>query len=256
MERLLVHPKYQPAFAALGWKNFASIVAHFLPESTRRGKVTVKPASISTSSGDVTVFFKLYEHGGAWNFWLRASKARREFESYEIFARLSAPSAEPMACGEERDALGRVRRAFIITRAVPGACTLIDFFRAQPSRGERDLVLRELAGIVRRLHNENFFYHDLVWRNILVSRHGTGAPKIFLIDCPRGGFARFGSKRKQLRDLASLDKSASQFCTRSERLRFLQLYFGEQILSDKVRTLARACLDYRRTRWPEDWRGK
>lgn len=257
MERLLVHPKHEHNFAAQGWNSFEGVVAHFLPQTAGCGKVTVERGSVPTSGSALDVFFKLYDHGSAaWNFWLRASKARREFDNYETLARLGVPAAEAISCGEERDGLGRVRRAFIITCAVPAACTLIDFFKARPPRHERAAVIRELASIVRRLHAADFYYYDLVWRNILVSRQEDRGPKVFLIDCPRGGFARFGRARKRLRDLASLDKCAAQFCSRSERLRFLQWYSGEQKLRGKVNALARACLDYRRARWPGDWRGK
>src|SRR2546423_3831924 len=144
MERLLVYPKHEQMFAVQGWNSFASVVAHFLPESARRGKVTVKRVSISTSGGEVDAFFKLYDHGASpWSFWLRVSKARREFENYESFSRLGVPAAEPIACGEERDGLGRVQRAFIITRTVPDTCTLIDFFAGKPSRDERSTIIRD-----------------------------------------------------------------------------------------------------------------
>ena len=62
-------------------------------------------------------------------------------------------------------------------------------------------------------------------------------------------------ERKRLRDLASLDKSAVKFCSRVERLRFLLRYAGKRCLDDEAKKLARACLDYRRRRWPEDWSG-
>lgn len=257
MERLLVHPKYDGMFAAQGWKSFERILAHFLPDTTPHRKVTIQRATISTNEGSVDTFFKLYNHGsGAWGFWLRPSKARREFENYETLTRLGVPAAEAIACGEERDGFGRIRRAFIITRAIPAARTLVEFFAASPPCHERAQIIRELTGIVRRLHEAQFYYYDLVWRNILVTREPDGRPKLFLIDCPRGGFARCGRSHKQLRDLASLDKSAAQFCSRSERLRFLRFYLDDEQQRGEARSLARACLKYRRARWPEDWRGK
>ena len=187
---------------------------------------------------------------------MRASKARREFENYATFARLAVPAAEAIACGEERDGLGRLRRAFILTRAVPNACGLDEFFKARPPWHERREVLAELAGLLRQLHAASFFYYDLVWRNILVERDGAGRLRIFLIDCPRGRHAVSGIRRRQLRDLASLDKLGAQFCSRAERLRFLLGYSGQNQTDVQTRSLLRACLDYRRNRWPEDWGGK
>ena len=256
MERLLVDPRYAPAFAARGWSSFASVFAYFLPDYARRRKMTVQRVTVPTPAGDVDAFFKLYHlRASAWLFWMRAPKARREFQNYQTFARLGVPAAEPIACGEERGVWGQLLRAIIITRTVPEACELDDFFRSGPPRAQRDQISRELAEAVRRLHAAHFYYYDLVWRNILVSRAGDGV-KVYFIDCPRGGKAWFWRRRKLLRDLASLDKSASRLCSRPERLRFLLRYLEKSRPDAESRALARACLDYRRTRWPEDWQGR
>ena len=265
MQRLFVNPKYEPVFAQQGWSTFGRVVEHFFPNYTRRTKVTVQRVAIPTGHGDIDAFFKLYQHHASrWRFWMRASKARREFDNYGIFERLGLPAANRMACGEERNAIGLLQRAFIVTRTVPNAIELGHFLENKPPGSERRKVLRELANIVCRLHGMHFYYHDLVARNILVSRAQTGMPSneadtdpcVFLIDCPRGGFARFGRDRKRLRDLASLDKTASQQCSRAERLRFLLRYAGKGRVDAEARALIQACIGYRRSRWPEDWRGK
>ena len=265
MQRLFVNPKYQRVFAAQGWSTFSKVFEHFLPHYARRRKMTVERITIPNRDDNIDAFFKLYHHReSGWSFWMRASKARREFDNYAVFERLRLSAAEGVACGEERNAFGLLERAFIITRTVPDAAELDDFFQSKPPDAERRQILRELAGTVRGLHNAHFYYHDLVWRNILVSnpRHGTPANKgdagsrLFLIDCPRGAFAGFGRARKRLRDLASLDKTAARLCSRAERLRFLLAYLAQPRLDDEGRALVRACLEYRRTRWPEDWTGK
>ncbi|HWN96494.1 MAG TPA: lipopolysaccharide kinase InaA family protein [Methylomirabilota bacterium] len=255
MDRLFISPQFQQRWDATGWRSFQDIVAKFLPDYRERRKVTVCRVAVP-GNATIDAFFKLYHHrAGGWRFWLRASKARREFENYSTFERLGVPAAEAIACGEERDRFGRLHRSFILTRTVPEAHSLDEHFRTRPSSRERRRLTDELAGILRRMHDANFFYYDLVWRNILVSSGKDGSKRLFLIDCPRGGTARFGQHRKRLRDLASLDKSAAQFCSRVERLRFLLKYSGKQNVDEGLRSLARQCVDYRRTRWPEDWRG-
>lgn len=257
MDRLFVNPRYQREWNKHGWTDVNSVVAHFLPDYKNRSKVTVRRVEISSKDSTIDGFFKLYHHRpGGWRFWMRASKARCEFENYALFSRLNVPAAEAIACGEERDRLGRLRRAFILTRAVPNACGLDDFFKMNLSWTERRKVLDELANSLRRLHAASFFHHDLVWRNILVSRDANGLPHLFLIDCPRGAQSSSGVAHKRLRDLASLDKSAALFCSRAGRLRFLLRYAGKKKCDDETRALVRACLKYRRDRWPEDWRGK
>jgi tRNA A-37 threonylcarbamoyl transferase component Bud32 len=253
MERLFVNPRYAAVFAGRGWNSFSSVFLHFLPAYSRRGKMLVQRVTLPTPDGEIPAFFKLYHHArSGWSFWMRASKARREFENYATFERLGVPAAERIACGEERDWTGRLNRAFIITRALP-ASELDAFFRATPRSVHRRQILAELAGMVRRLHSAGFFHHDLVARNVLVSQETPEhEPRLFLIDCPRGGFASVGKERKRLRDLASLDKKGSQLCSRAERLRFLLRYLDKPCVDDEVRLLTRACFTFGRERWADD----
>lgn len=258
MERLVIHPKFARALSGPGWARLEDFRARLLSKPVKRHGAYVERSSLSAPDGGaVEVFFKLYEEPrGDWRFWLRASKARCEFENYEIFARLGVPAADGLAWGEERDALGRLRRSFILTRAIPQCETLIEFFQRRPSREDRAQVVRQLADITRRLHEAHFFGRSLVWRNILVSRSGNAGVKLFLIDCPRGGAARFGRARRQLRDLATLDKCAVQYCSRVERLKFLLAYLKQSRLDEAARAMLRGSLDYSRQRWPDEWRGR
>jgi tRNA A-37 threonylcarbamoyl transferase component Bud32 len=257
MKRLFVDPRYRHTFAAQGWTEFDRVFSHFFPDYGRRVRVMVKPVVIPTPEGEAAAFFKFYHlQSRSWSFCLRLSKSRREFENYAVFQRLGISAAEPIAWGEERGFLRRLLRNFIITRAVPDACELDDYLAAAPGRAYRDLLRRDLASMVRRMHSAGFYHHDLVARNVLVSCADAGQPRLFLIDCPRGAFASFGGRRKALRDLASLDKSAVRCCSRTERLRFLLEYLGKTHPDAEARALARACLHYRRSRWPEDWKGR
>ena len=253
MERLFVNPRYAAAFAGRGWNSFSSVFQLFFPTDVRRRKMLVQRVTIPMADGDVPAFFKLYHHArSGWSFWMRASKARREFDNYATFERLGVPAAERIACGEERDWTGRLNRAFIITRAV-AASELDAFLRTAPRNNHRREILAELAAMVRRLHSAGFFHHDLVARNVLVSHEAPEqGPHLFLIDCPRGGFAHVGKERKRLRDLASLDKKGSQLCSRAERLRFLLHYLDKPRVDDEVRLMARACLKFGRERWAAD----
>ncbi len=251
-----IEPQFEPLLRALGLSAFVAVATRFTRDATLRGEVFVTRAALPVGAGTLDVFFKQYRYERpAWRFWLRASKARREFENYGVLAALGVPVAQRAAVGEERDALGRLKRAWLITVAVPESETLVEFAQREPGSPHRRALALELARIARTIHAARFQYHDLVWRNILVSRTGA-APRLVLIDCPRGGVKRSGWRRHQLRDLASLDKSAVKYCRRTERLRFLLAYLGKERVDDEARALAHACVDYRRTRWPEDWAGK
>ncbi len=256
MTYISIEEPFQPVLRGLGLDSFDAAIGHFTRQAALCGEVFVTRATLQHGGGALDVFFKLYRHPRpSWRFCWRASKARREFENYRVLARLGAPVAARVAVAEKRDALGRLCGAWIITVAVPQAQTLVEFAGQPSNSAHRQALLYEVAGIARALHVARFQHHDFVWRNILVSSAGP-TPRIFLIDCPRGGIRRWGWKRAQLRDLASLDKSAARFCRRTERLRFLLKYLGKDRLDDEARALSRACMDYRRTRWPEDWTGK
>ncbi len=253
MERLDIDPRARDWLGALGLNSCAAFLKYFaLPEPPLTTAVVVTPKTVTLPDRSTrTVFYKLYEYGSpSWRFWGRRSKARCEFDNYAVFEKLGIPTARRVAAGEVRDALGRLCRAFVVTEEIPRAWALPQFVEefcpsraTEDSRRLRDELCRQMAGLVRRIHDAGFFHNDLVWRNILVTWTPPEPPKIWWIDCPRGGFSR--QPRRQLKDLASLDKMASKHCTRGERLRFLRAYGGDK-------TLAREVLAYRQQRWPND----
>lgn len=247
---------HRATFASLGLNSTAAIARYFFGEAPRdqRGVQIIK-RTLPAGGESIPVFCKQYLFPTAtWKFIGRASKARCEFANYEVFSNLEIPCAEPVVCGEERDWMGRLRRAYIVTREVPEAQTLVEFFRSGPvDRKVRAELVRQIAEMTRRIHHAGFFHHDLVWRNILVTRDPT--PKLWWIDCPRGQFDHWSPwrNRRRLKDLASLDKLASQECTERERVRFITIYLGQERLGSSGKKLVRDALAYRKERWPEDW---
>jgi len=254
MESLQTDPRSRDWLTALGLDSCAAIVKFFTPsEPPLTTTVIVIPRTVQLPDQSTrSVFYKLYEYATpSWRFWVRRSKARREFENYAALEQLGIPTAQRVTCGERRDVFGRLRRAFVITEAIPRAWALPQFVdefcpnrATAESRELRDGLCRQMATLTRRMHDGGFFHYDLVWRNILVTWTPTDSPKIWWIDCPRGGFSR--QHRRQITDLASLDKMASTHCTRAERLTFLKAYGGD------VKSLAREVLTYRQKRWPSE----
>jgi tRNA A-37 threonylcarbamoyl transferase component Bud32 len=84
------------------------------------------------------------------------------------------------------------------------------------------------------MHAHGFAHNDLKWRNLLVNPAG----ELFFIDCPTGSFW-WGPllDYRVIKDLACLDKVASQVLSRSQRLRFYLLYSQHVRLdaADRVR---------------------
>jgi tRNA A-37 threonylcarbamoyl transferase component Bud32 len=194
-----------------------------------------------------------------WAFIGRRSKARREFENYAAFRGMDLPCPQAVACGELRDGLGRLRRAFILTRTVPEARNLIEFVQTccpnrtdQTARTLRQGIIARLAPMVARMHGRHFFHNDLVWRNLLVSSATPGTPEVWWIDCPRGRFAWLRRGPLRLKDLALLDKGAARHCTRGERLAFLKVYLGKRRLDADAKRLAREILAFKHRRWSDE----
>jgi len=258
---LIVDPAFRRCFEESSLDSAAAVLRFLGGDAIVGNNTVVAPATLRFRDGSVEqVFFKQYIFPvPAWAFIGRRSKARREFENYAAFRRMDLPCPQALACGELRDGLGRLRRAFILTRAVPAAQNLIEFVQARcPNRADRAAralrqeIIARLAPMVARMHHRHFFHNDLVWRNLLVSSAPQGMPEIWWIDCPRGRFAWLRRGRLQIKDLAALDKGAARHCTRSERLAFAKAYLGKACLDAEVKRLARSVVAYKHQRWSDE----
>ena len=169
MDWFVVDSRYKPAFERLRLDSFSSAVAFFSGKGdpARRSLVEQKQVQLPDGSS-LPVFYKQYEFANAsWRYLWRASKARCEFQNYAAFEQLGIPCAERIACGEQRDWIGRLHRAFIVTKALPNSGSLVEFVQQQcPTRATvefrklRSLLLNQLADLTRRMHAAKFFHHD------------------------------------------------------------------------------------------------
>lgn len=256
---MLISPAFKSPLTQAGLTTSARIIHYFSGTQPVPSGVSVKPAVLHATDLDLDVFYKQYEYARAsWRYFARSSKPRREFASYKAFEEIGIACATCIVCGEQRDWLGRLKRAFIATRTIPEALTLSDFVRRHcpardtPSaRALRASLLRQLAAMTHRAHQAGFFHNDLYWRNILVTWQVPAAPVLWWIDCPRGRFDRWSPLRRhrRIKDLASLDKTAASTCTRPERLSFMNHYLGKQQLDPDDKRLVLAVLSYRAQRW-------
>jgi len=243
-----------PAFAAGCRKQglcSAEAFANFfrMKPADKAKDVRLTRGTIDLGDRSVDVWYKQYDYpADSWRYVCRQSKARREFRSYESMRRLGVQCAVPVACGEERDRLGRLRRAFIVTVAIPNAVPLTEFVdthcNGNGSRELRETLIRELAQQTRRAHSGGFIHSDLWVRNVLINWDEPGRPGVWLIDSPRGGLWRLWRPMGSMLDLASLNKGAVNLCSRAERMRFLREYLGENA-NGKVKRLARRVLTHR-----------
>lgn len=101
---------------------------------------------------------------------------------------------------------------------------LFDYIRltygALPGLDRRDFLFR-LARVVRRLHDRGVYHSDLKGGNILI-----GEGRILVIDLDRVRFSLDVPERDRLFNLAQLNASVTPPLTKTDRLRFLDLYIG------------------------------
>lgn len=235
---------------------------------TRTHRLELPPSSADRPRA---LFVKVYRPGRrGFKFLLRLSKAMSEAMNLRRLARWGVPAVRVVAVGSHRTWWG-LASAMLVTAEWSDATTLADHARANwPIRGSgpahyRDFRVQsegpisqsaqadqqEIAGllarVVRAMHGHNFFHRDLQWRNILV-RHRAGGPwEVRLIDCPRGFYNWGGIARTYFRvaDLASLDRFACIFMTRTERLRWLMQYLNIEKMDAAARRFARRIIAYR-----------
>lgn len=174
---------------------------------------------------------------------LWVTRVESEWRNLLHFARWGVPTADVVGYGQQRE-LGVFMRGAMITREISDTFDLLRLARQHPetlrARGHFDRICQQLARIVRTLHAHRFTHNDLHWRNVLY-RPSSG--EVFLIDCPNGHFWRWPVLGYRIvKDLASLDKIARQYLTRTARLRFLLAYRGITSLDPATKKLARQVL--------------
>ena len=259
---LLVHPKHRAPFESSALRCYDDVRRLYSkrPVFTEERVVKIQTGTIGQSgAGGIQTFYKEYRFPRpTLRFWIRASKARREFENSLTILHLGVPCAEPVACGELRDGIGRLRSAFIITEAVSGAPPMDQFVPERcgdphnPAHARlRRAVLEQLADQVALIHRGGFTHNDLHWRNVLVQFTASAQPKLVWIDCPRGRKHVLPqlAGRKMIKDLATLDRDAARYCTRFERLRFAIRYTRSMGNRVPIRTMSAAVERYRLKRW-------
>jgi tRNA A-37 threonylcarbamoyl transferase component Bud32 len=243
-----------PGVASAAAARFADLDAVFALE----GEIVAKDSTTRTVRVELDgrrYYVKRYHGLGKKPLrrWFGTPRVQLEWENLQRFADWGIPTARLVAYGLESQG-GRFVRGALITAEIPDTTDLGKLARSHDPRLKTQFQRRltpassalseaaeaksqswwhgvsaQIADIARRMHSRRFVHGDLKWRNLLVD----GSGKIFLIDCPSGGFwwPPFLQYRI-VKDLACLDKVAKRQLSRTQRLRFYLDYAQKKRLDD------------------------
>lgn len=173
------------------------------------------------------------------------SPARREWEAMMLMRQNGFDVPEPVAIGESAAFFGCPSRSFLLMRDVQGVPLdrfLADGFpdpRRRGPRAVRDAVLRDVGGMVRRLHATGFYHKDLYCCHLIVTPDPRwGRP--YFIDLQRVERGQPPRRRWLVKDLAALHLTAPACVTRADRLRLLLHYLSKSRLDSEAKRWVRA----------------
>lgn len=159
----------------------------------------------------------LFQHRRVWSI------SRREWENSRALAAAGLTTAGLVAYGEDCGLLWE-NFSYILTAEATGTQTLQQFLKHCHDPARRRRVLDALATVIRTMHDAGLASPDLFTRHIFVDER-PDTPAFCLIDMARLDQRTTLSDLLRARDLAALNITAPlRYVSRSERLRFLNLY--------------------------------
>lgn len=186
-------------------------------------------------------FFKCIERFGLWRNWLaqfRDSPVRKAWEYGHALLRRQIDTPRPILCVEQCPT--QPRRSYLLTEAVPETTTASEFLdRDWPGMPPEVQIRwlrchgRRLADQMRRLHDSGFDHRDLKFSNLLVS-FGEEDPRIWFLDLDGMRTWRHLPEQRAVQNLARINVSTTAHAlgSKSDRLRFLKCYLGQQRARD------------------------
>jgi tRNA A-37 threonylcarbamoyl transferase component Bud32 len=170
------------------------------------------------------LFVKVFTVPGGWprlRSFLRPSKARREAQTAAAVRARGFEVAAPVAVGEER-CLRTLRRSFSVVPELEGRDLLDWLADSRTTPEKRRALVVAFGAFARRLHDAGIDQDDFSPNNFLVDPAGN----FVLLDFERCRVgSELGNRRWTL--LAKLHRHELSV-SRTNRLRFLQAYLGEE----------------------------
>ncbi len=160
--------------------------------------------------------------------WLR-NPGRQAMIRTRYLQALGVDSVQVVACWTHRVSFWR-REHFYVHRYRQAGCSLTDIRDAalprEVSRPSMPDCMRELGGMVRRMHDAGLWHRDLAPGNVMVQDSDASSPRLFLTDADALRPARgrmMGRRRRRALDLRSLKRMLNHY-TRDQLLTFCRGY--------------------------------
>lgn len=247
----ILDPKFEQPLSAAGLHCYRDFIACTNGELIHESAMTcTRRLPIPAECGIEYLFLKTYRYRDRpLRLRLAQSKPLREAANYAALRSIPGMRVPDVIAVGSRRRGALLQDGFVLTRAVPHARQLDEFVAAvwpaaMDARRDpaRRLLLSRLADIVANMHRANFYHIDLQWRNLLVCDDGSERPRIFVLDCVRGGRLLHPVRRAhgRLRDLSSLYKDARHRLTQRELVKWLHQYLGVRKLKQIHRAMAHA----------------
>jgi Lipopolysaccharide kinase (Kdo/WaaP) family len=201
-----------------------------------------------TFSNETRYFLKVFHRtsiGGATKDLFRASKAARFLRQGLALSDAGFKVPATVAAGELRR-LGIFIRGFALTAKIDGEALPIYLARvASTSDGVHWLRtkrsgLKQLAELIRQLHDCGFVHGDLVASNLFVAADAGSAPTFYFMDNDRTRFfPSWLPQSRWKRNLIQLNRMPLPTITLQDRVRFLCAYLRRSRIAPRDRRLAR-----------------
>ena len=235
---------WQTLLAADGLDNFDALwsldIGWYEPRNERRGGWSgVSRCELESRQGEhVGIFIKRQENhvSRTWAHPVRGIPTfRREFRNLLRYRTCGVPTLEPVYYAERR--VDGSRRAILITRELAGYTSLQhcqENWSAQgrPAAPLRRDMLRRLAAVVCRLHRQRLQHNCLYPKHVFIGGSDDNVD-VRLIDLEKTK-RRLSRARAMLRDLDTLNRRSTGW-SRTDRLRFLLAYLGQERVNVRVR---------------------
>jgi hypothetical protein len=198
-------------------------------------KIKVARVKLRAGGEERRVYVKRY-NVFSWHLRLislvRPSRAVQSLCGARILVQAGIATALPVAATERRSC-GMLVNSFFLSEEIAGGKTVDAYWRALARSNEdgsqcrrRDL-LRALALLFRRLHDQNVYHNDLKDANILVAARAGEPPALFLLDLE--GIRRYRrlNRRRRVKNLVQLNRTLGLYVRRLDKCLFLKYYLGD-----------------------------